>query len=388
MNFSPASHLFLLSVTTSLLAPCLFAADRVVGTNATLETIAGARSAGVGGAAMAVDEDYLELSENPYQLARVQNGWAAFSHVAYYEGTQYDYASAVFPLGPGQGLGIGFSRFGADDIPWIPEGEPIPEGSDYSTFSIADYVLSLDWGRRFGKLEAGLSFHGLYRDLGDQTGWGFRGDMGARYPVFRFLDVSALLKGWTSSAATWESDEFEYSSPELYIAGNFKQSVPYFYGTLRLLWQSAGFFHREDRNESWDGEAHGGRLWRSPVDWLAGGRAGAEFDFDFGLSLRGGLAEIGEPESWTAGAGLKLSNWFEIDYAFESHPELSAVHRVSLQVSPGLFLYPPKKSAAAETLGPAPAKMKSVSQEEPLETGTPEVKAAPEEESAGGTWEE
>ncbi|MFA6623972.1 MAG: hypothetical protein WCS54_07650, partial [Fibrobacteraceae bacterium] len=69
MNFCPASHLFLLSVTTSLLAPCLFAADRVVGTNATLETIAGARSAGVGGAAMAVDEDYLELSENPYQLA-------------------------------------------------------------------------------------------------------------------------------------------------------------------------------------------------------------------------------------------------------------------------------------------------------------------------------
>ena len=78
MNFCPASHLFLLSDD---IAPrsVSFAADRVVGTNATLESIAGTRSAGVGGAAMAVDEDYLELSENPYQLARVQNGWAAFS---------------------------------------------------------------------------------------------------------------------------------------------------------------------------------------------------------------------------------------------------------------------------------------------------------------------
>lgn len=387
MNFCTTSRFFLLSVATALLAPCLVAAERVVGTNATLETIAGARSAGVGGAAMAVDEDYLELSENPYQLAKTQNTWAAFSHVAYYEGTQYDYVSAVFPLGQGQGLGIGFSRFGADDIPWIPEGAAIPEGSDYSTFSIADYVLSVDWGRRFGKLDVGLSFHGLYRDLEDQTGWGFRSDMGVRYPVFSFLDASALLKGWTSSAATWESDEFEYSSPELYVAGNFKQHAPYFYGTFHLLWQSSGFFHRENRNESWDGEAHGGRLWSSPVDWLAGGRAGAEFDFDFGLSLRAGLAEIGELESWTAGAGLKLSNWFEIDYAFESHPELSAVHRVSLQVSPGLFLYPPKKTSVTESAAMQPKK-NVVSQEEPLDAEAPEEKVAPEEESAGGTWEE
>ena len=95
-----------------------FAADRVVGANATLDIEPGARSAALGSATMAVDGDYLGLMSNPYQLANVNYAWASFSHTEYYEDTKYDFASAVVPLGEGQGLGISFSRFGADDIPY------------------------------------------------------------------------------------------------------------------------------------------------------------------------------------------------------------------------------------------------------------------------------
>jgi hypothetical protein len=112
-----------------------FAADRVAGANATLDIEPGARSAALGSATMAVDGDYLGLVSNPYQLSSIRYGWANFSHTAYFEDTQYDFASAAVPLGEGQGLGISFARFGADDIPYIREGEPIPEGSDYNTLS-------------------------------------------------------------------------------------------------------------------------------------------------------------------------------------------------------------------------------------------------------------
>jgi len=363
----------------------VLAADRVVGANASLEINAGARSAGLGGTILAVEEDILGMTSNPYQLANTMETWAGFSHVAYYEGTQYDYAAMVLPLGDFHGLGLSFSRFGADDIPWIKEGEAIPEGSEYNTLSIADYIFTLAWGKRFGSLDMGVSFHGLYREL-DQTGWGFRGDLGARYRLFSGLSLATFLKGWTSSAATWESGTYEYSSPELYVAGRYDQPISYFYGTLSLLWQSAGIFHREDRDLDWDGEVRGGRLWDDPGDWFLGGRAGAEFTFDFGLSLRGGLASIGELQSWTAGAGLELSNWLKVDYAFESHPVLSAVHRVSICVSPGLFMHPPRKPTV---IAPSATQTKasSVSELEPTEEGSQIEK--PEEESSGGVhWEE
>ena len=197
----------------------VLAVDRVAGANATLDVEPGARSAALGSATMAVDGDYLGLVSNPYQLSGVRYGWASFSHTAYFEDTQYDFASAAVPLGEGQGLGISFARFGADDIPYIREGEPIPEGSDYNTLSYADWMFSVTFGRRImDRLDIGVGFHGLYREM-DQTGWGFRGDAGLRYRLVDRLFVSGLLKGWTSSAVTWESGEVEYSSPEFYLAG-------------------------------------------------------------------------------------------------------------------------------------------------------------------------
>lgn len=363
-----------------------FALDRVVGANATLEIDAGARSAALGGTSMAIDGDILAITSNPQQLARAENLWFAFSHVVYYEDTKYDYGVAEFPLGDLGGLGIAFSRFGADGIPKIAEGDPIPDGEDYSTFSIADYVLSLAWGRSFfeGRLDVGVGFHGLYREL-DQSGWGFRGDAGVRFNALSWLSVSSFLKGWTSSAVTWEEGTVEYSSPEWYLGLALSHPVSYFYGKVSAYFQSAGLLHREDRDEDFDGEPRGGRIWEHPGDWLLGGRAGVEFSFDFGLSLRAGLASLSELESWTAGAGFALSNWLRVDYAFESHPTLSAVHRVSFEVSPGLFLYPKKKKPREPLFVPETEREEAKTHISEMEQIAPDV----EEETSGGTyWEE
>ena len=328
-----------------------WAADRVVGANATLDIEPGARSAALGSATMAVDGDYLGLMLNPYQLANVNYAWASFSHTEYYEDTKYDFASAVVPLGEGQGLGISFSRFGADDIPYIKEGEPLPEGSNYNTLSIADWVFSLTFGRRItDRLELGIGFHGLYREM-DQTGWGFRGDAGLRYRLVDELFVSTLLKGWTSSAASWESGEFEYSSPELYLAASYGLPIPYLYGKLNLYWQGAELLHREARDMDYEtDESRGKRVWENPLDWLSGGRGGIEFAFDFGLSLRAGLSSFTTFQSVTAGAGLTIAKFVKVDYAFESHPVLSPVHRVSVSISPYLFSHSPRPGTTEATV--------------------------------------
>jgi len=320
-----------------------FAADRVVGANATLDIEPGARTAALGSATMAVDGDYLGLLSNPYQLSNVNYAWASFSHTEYYEDTKFDFASVALPLGNDLGLGVAFARFGADDIPYIKEGEPLPEGSNYNTLSIADYVFSVSVGKRItDRLSLGVSFHGLYREI-DQTGYGFRGDAGLSYRVVDDLFVSGLLKGWTSSAVSWESDEFEYSSPEFYLAASYGIDVPYLYGRLGVYWQGAGLFHRESREMDFEEDPDGGRIWESPLDWLSGGRGGLEFTFDFGLSLRAGLSSFTTFQSVTAGAGLVIARFLKVDYAFESHPVLSPVHRVSVSVSPYLFAKKPKE---------------------------------------------
>lgn len=363
---SGSSRLWTVAFALSLVfSQHVMAVDRVVGANASLDIEPGARSAALGSATMAVDEDYLGLLSNPYQLSHVEYSWVNFSHTAYYEDTKYDFASGVIPLGDGQALGIAISRFGADDIPWITEGSPLPEGENYNTLSMADWIFSVSWGRRLtDRLDLGVSFHGLYREM-DQTGYGFRSDAGVRFKAFERFYVAGLLKGWTSSATSWSSGEFEYSSPEFYVAANYSVPISYLYGTLGLYWQGAGLLHREARGLDFDDDESGKRIWEDPVDWLSGGRVGAEFNFDFGLSLRVGLSSLNTYKSLTAGAGVVVAKFLKVDYAFESHPVLTPVHRVSLSVCPYLFFHAPKKKSSH--LSPSEASKKVLSEEPELD---------------------
>ena len=357
MSFLKKINTLRVSFLASALSTFAFAADRVVGANATLDIEPGARAAALGSATLAIEGDYLGLTTNAYQLSQAKYMWASFSHTSYYEDTKYDYASMVIPLSQNQGLGVSFSRFGADDIPYIKDGEPLPEGSDYNTLSIADWVFSVAWGRRIiDRLDLGIAFHVLYRDM-DQSGWGFRGDASARFQIKDDFYVSGLLKGWTSSAAKWDSGEFEYSAPEFYVALSYGLPVEYLYGKFNFYWQSAGLFHHDSRDLDLDTDTHGGeRIWEDPLDWLSGGRGGVEFAFDFGLKLRLGLSSFTTFKSVTAGAGLTIANFLVVDYAFESHPVFSPVHRVSVSFSPYLFGHKPReeghlsKTAAAKKL--------------------------------------
>jgi hypothetical protein len=304
-----------------LLAFASAKAYEVIGANSSLNAVQGAASAAAGGATLALKEDLPSLAQNPLQLSEIARLSLAFAHVAYFEGTSYNGVAMAVPLRNAGALGFAASRFGAGNIPYIKEGDPLPEGSNYNTLNISDWLLTSAWAMSFGKWNLALSAHLLKREL-DQSGWGFRSDLAAGYKFSERAAIAAMVKGWTSSSARWESGYFEYSDPELYAAFRFSEPFPYLYGKLNLYWQSAGVFGLHSEEES--------RAWKNPADWFAASSAGLEFETDFRFSLRAGLTEIKEAKSLALGACIKPIPRIAADYAFQMHKMLSSVHRISI----------------------------------------------------------
>ena len=296
-------------------------AERVTGANNSLETAQGAKSAAVGLATLPVLNDLPSLAQNPLQLSKIEKLSLAFTHVSYFEETSYNGAAMALPLIDAGTLGFAVSRFGAGDIPYIREGEPLPEGDNYNTLSISDWIFTSAWGKNFGKWNLAFSLHLLKREL-DQSGWGFRSDIAMGYEFSKKIMLAGIIKGWTSSAVKWESGYFEYSSPEAYSAFRFSEPFPYFYGKMNLYWQSAGILHSESEKET--------RAWQNAANWFLASSAGLEFETNFSFSLRAGLERINTPGSLTLGAGINPIPRLLADYAFQMHNTLSNAHRISI----------------------------------------------------------
>jgi hypothetical protein len=296
-------------------------AERVVGANNSLEPPQGAKSAAVGNAALPVLNDLPSLAQNPLQISQLEKLSLAFTHVSYFEETSYNGTVMALPLKDAGTLGIAVSRFGTSDIPYIKENEPLPEGENYNTLDISDWIFTSAWAKNFGKLHLAFALHLLKREL-DQSGWGFSSDIAAGYDFSKKFMLAAIVKGWTASAVKWESGYFEYSSPETYAAFRFGEPFPYFYGVLNLYWQSIGILHSESETET--------RAWKNPANWFLASGGGLEFETDFYFSLRAGLVEINDVGSLTLGAGITPIARLCADYAFQMHSELSNVHRISI----------------------------------------------------------
>ena len=79
----------------------------------------------------------------------------------------------------------------------------------------------------------------------------------------------------------------------------------------------------------------------------------------------------------TAGAGLVIAKFVKVDYAFESHPVLSPVHRVSVSISPYLFGHAPKPGTPEAT----PVRSKNLTEEPDDESSYEDMEREPYEAS-------
>ncbi len=320
-------------------------AIEVRGANQTLDIEASARRSGLAGVHLGMPGDLSSIYHHPAALNDINQTWILVSHFEHYESSQYDHLITNFPITDNSVLGFGLARFGSDGIPRTYEGVEYA-GANYETFSISDYIFTNTFALTLFDIQLGASLHLLYRSL-DQSGFGFRTDISANYPVWKFK-FSGLIKGLTTSAAKWESDTFEYSPPELFTGIGYVQELPYFYGSFSFAWQSSGYFHSEGRsttllNESISDTSAtytivGERFSDDPLNWLGASSFAVEFKSAAGLFVRGGITHLHAPTYFSLGVGITILKHTTIDYAFQNHPDLSNTHHVSVAFCPGIFI--------------------------------------------------
>ncbi|NLB62642.1 MAG: hypothetical protein GX801_00860 [Fibrobacter sp.] len=322
-----------------LLSNYSFALQRVVGANSSSNLVGSAELAAMANND-ALTKDILSLNRNPLVLLSAKDSWLGMGHNALFEGSHLHLLAENIPLKE-QSFGFSVARFGTDGIIWSPEGEEIPVTMPTKTMSAVDWNMTLAWARTFcdEKLDVGANVHLLWRNL-DQSGLGFSGDLAARWKFNDDLAILAQLQNFFSSLTVWRSGYKEFSPPEAKIGLVWGKNISYLYGNLRLGWQSADILHRRNQEYYWSdylvldslaqAPQSGKTLWNSPLSWIKASALGAELQWKWGGSIRLGLMSFESIEAWSLGMGMQISSKMKLDYAYQNHPVLNNLHRVSL----------------------------------------------------------
>lgn len=322
----------------------------VRGANSPLELIPDARTAALGGVRLGLPGEAGAEAWHPAALADAPGGWFHLSHTEHFLDSRYDGLSFLYRPDERDLLAFSLARFGTDGIPLTKEGE-IYEGEGWESFSIADWIATTAFARRWGNWRIGGSLHLLWRDY-DQTGWGMRTDLSGGWSRAGWR-VDAAIKSLSGSAALWESGWKEISPPDLFLGVGWLKAIPYFYGEWRIAWQSAGIFQKEGKSSAaWEegtddeeAELIGARAWEEPLRWLAASSVAMEFVVERWVTLRVGFPSLHSPSEWSAGGGVRWRGILTVDYAFRHHPELRIIHQVTLGISPWKLFHPSDDSS-------------------------------------------
>jgi hypothetical protein len=309
--------------------------EQASGVNLSADEGFGARQSGMGVGFPAFQRDADAAVNAPAGMNDVDDFTFSTAHAEKFGRAQFDDFAFILPFEANATLGLGLSRFGVSDIELRPEGTDPLSTQPQALFSVADYVVTGSFARRWGGFDLGFGVDLLYRHL-DQDGVGMRADGMAQYTWDNRFRLAALAKGLVPSTAHWESGYTEYEAPDLYLGGSGRFPAPYFYGTLEAAFQTEGLFAEHGKTQS---GLNAGTLQDDPWSVLGATHVGLEFLFDFGLAVRAGLTELA-PHSLastaTFGVGYSWRHIVGIDYSFTPHPDLLSTHRISLQLTPAV----------------------------------------------------
>ena len=324
----------------------LFCADgrafeAVRGANETLELAPDARTAGLGGVLLGLPGEAGASSWHPAGLSEAPGGWFALSHAEHFLDSRHDAFSFVVRPDGRDALGFSVARFGSDGVPRVGEDE-LPEGEEWETFDVSDWVATGAFARSWGRWRVGGSLHLLWRRL-DQEGFGFQTDVSGGW-VGESWRFEGALRNASGSGVVWESGWKEIEPPDLFLGAGWRRDIPYIYGELRIAWQSVGIFQEEGKSgversgsatdSSGKVDLAGGRAWEEPLEWLGSSSLAVEYVIAGKAALRAALPSVESPSEWSAGGGFRWKDFLRFDYAFRHHPELRSVHQVTLGINP------------------------------------------------------
>lgn len=296
---------------------------------------AGARSAGVGGAGVAISNDVTAGYYNPASLSAITYPQIALFHESRLGGLfNYDYLAGALPLDARQTVGLSVLRLDNGEIQdtrnalidengngILEEGDRI-DPTRIRIGGASDWAFIGSYSRTISPtLTVGGNLKVLYRTILDTSAWGIGVDLGARLTPVNNLVLGATLQDVTKSLLTWETGHQEFIVPSLKLGGAYRLPLGADHAVTPTV---DGIFRFEGRSESAQVD-----LGVASLDVAAG----LEYGFKDRLYARGGYSEIGQ---LSLGAGVKLPK-LNIDYAFTQESSdldnVGATHRVSLMLT-------------------------------------------------------
>jgi hypothetical protein len=330
------THRFLAALGLCLgldLARAIETPQEATGVNLSLDQGFGARHQGMATRFAGFQVGADAVSNAPAGMADINDLTFSSSHTEQFAQAKMDHFAALFPIDEASTLGLAVARFGTSDNPFYTDPNAVnsvPTGY----FTTADYWLTSSFARRLGPLDLGASLQLLYRDL-DQTGLGMRADVMATFNWQENFRLHALLVGALPSVARWSNGYSEYEPTDLKVGAAYRVPAPYFYGNLQVAWETEGLFQVNGKSSQ---NLVGNRGFYHPLEALKTSDLGAEFQFDFGLSLRTGFEELELSSKltnlWHVGLGYTWRHMVGIDYSFNSHPDLPNSQRIAVQFTP------------------------------------------------------
>ncbi len=264
-----------------------------------LARYAGARSAGMGGAFVAIADDPTGALWNPAGVVRLDRGEVHLGTVRLFESTSINGLSFALPNRTLPSFGLTLLSLQSDDFERTSElNEPLGE------FTIDDMAFLATAAKAYGHLAVGAGVRVLRQSVEDYTATGTGLDLGAIYELTPDLQLGASVLNVGGPKLTLRETE-EKIPTELRAGAAFR-----FLEGAALV--SAEVDSREGPGASM--------------------RAGSEVWLIHNLALRLGY----DTQSLTGGFGYRFPNGLQVDYAASDH-ELGMTHRVGISFRFGGF---------------------------------------------------
>lgn len=277
---------------------------------------AGARSAALGSAYVAIASDPTATYWNPAGLTRLATSQLHLMHAERFSGlVNHDFVALAQPGRRLHGIGIGLLRVGVGDIEFTELQDPGRALSAdnrplvSSTESSADYALYLSAAHRLrDKISLGLSLKLIYRQIATFSAYGMGLDLGMNYQLSPGIRLAANLRDATTTPIFWDTETTDRINPSLLIGAAYERPVAGGNATFVLASRTGG-----NAADAGDG---------SPLN------AGIEYRYRT-LALRGGLEEGRQ----ALGIGLEPHQRIALDVAYMQHDQLESTYQFSANLS-------------------------------------------------------
>jgi hypothetical protein len=186
----------------------LFRTTTKVGTTAAqfLKIGAGARSVGMGGAAVAMPGDVYSIYWNPGALSRITNaGEGTFTHAAWLADVNYDYAAGALAIDGFGVLGMSITSLRVPED--IVRTESNPEG-DGRKWDASDFALGLTFSRSLtDRFSIGITAKYIRQTIWNESASAMAFDVGTIYTTpFNDMKIGASISNFGSKMRLDGSD--------------------------------------------------------------------------------------------------------------------------------------------------------------------------------------